>query len=368
MSQQHSGTRDSHPFHYEKGVFVSYARVVEQEGIVNEIDQALQTCGIRMIRDLGYRASIREFMERMGKSNCVIVVISDEYLRSPDCMSELMEIADGKEFRDRIFPVVLDDANIYDPVKRIEYVRYWEAKRAELAEAMKTVDPANLQGIRDDMDLYDRIRDQISGLTSILKDMNTLTPEIHKEGNYRILVDAIARKLSKWPAWLPLPRGCCVQVVVWTFRVIGTILILGLLVTLSYTLIAYFSRTPTPPSPPACIGADDILIRLHVSKGPIRITTLAPSEKIGLEPDSTFNLRVEFQSVDDKALPALACSWENANMAKTDSATEGELLNTAGCNVDYRSGHTKIADSLSLFINQPSCPDLPSFAFFIVPK
>src|SRR5690349_18109663 len=188
---------------YEQAVFISYAWGGEREEIVNQIDAALQQRGIKIIRDkrdLGYKGSISEFMERIGQGNCVIVVISDKYLRSPNCMFELVEIADGKQFYDRIFPVVLGDANIYDPLKRIEYVKYWEVKRAELADAMRTLDPANLQGIRDDMDLYDRIRDKISGLTSILKDMNTLTPEMHQESDFSYLYDAIEKRMKESPA------------------------------------------------------------------------------------------------------------------------------------------------------------------------
>src|SRR5215207_185041 len=185
---------------YEHSVFISYAWGAEREEIVNQIDKALQTRGIKIVRDkrdLGYKGSISEFMERIGQGNCVIVVISDKYLRSSNCMFELVEFADGKQFHDRIFPVVLNDANIYDPVKRIEYVKYWEVKRAELAEAMKTLDPANLQGIREDMDLYDRIRDKISGLTSILKDMNTFTPEMHQESDFSHLYAAIEKRLQE---------------------------------------------------------------------------------------------------------------------------------------------------------------------------
>ncbi len=185
---------------YEQTIFISYAWGGEREEIVNQIDETLQKRGIKITRDkrdLGYKGSIKEFMERIGQGNCVIVVVSDKYLRSPNCMFELVEIAENKQFHDRIFPIVLEDANIYDPVKRIEYVKYWEEKRAELADAMKTLDPANLQGIRDDMDLYDRIRDKISGLTSILKDMNTLTPEMHEESNFNILYDAIEKRIKE---------------------------------------------------------------------------------------------------------------------------------------------------------------------------
>jgi hypothetical protein len=184
---------------YEQAVFISYAWWGEREEIVNQIDQALLKRGITIVRDrrdLGYKGSIGGFMERIGQGNCVIVVISDKYLRSPNCMFELIEIAENRQFHDRIFPVVLADANIYDPVKRIEYVRHWEQKRAELAEAMKSVDPANLQGIREEIDLYDRIRDKVSGLTSILKDMNTLTPEMHQGSNFSELLDAIEKRLK----------------------------------------------------------------------------------------------------------------------------------------------------------------------------
>ena len=191
---------------YEQTIFISYAWGGEREDIVNQIDETLQKLGIKITRDkrdLGYKGSIKEFMERIGQGNCVIVIVSDKYLRSPNCMFELVEIAENKQFHDRIFPIVLADANIYDPIKRIEYVKYWEVKRAELAEAMKTLDPANLQGIRDDMDLYDRIRDKISGLTSILKDMNTLTPEMHQDSNFNILYDAIEKRMKESPTTSP---------------------------------------------------------------------------------------------------------------------------------------------------------------------
>ena len=184
---------------YEQAVFISYAWNGESEEMVNQIENSLQARGIHIIRDkrdLGYKGLIGQFMERIGRGSCVIVVISDKYLRSPNCMFELVEIADGKQFHDRIFPVVLNDANIYDPIKRTEYVKHWEIKRAELAKAIKTLDPANLQGLREDMDLYDRIRDRIAGLASMLKDMNTLTPDMHRDLDFSHLYDAIEKRIK----------------------------------------------------------------------------------------------------------------------------------------------------------------------------
>ncbi len=58
---------------YEQGVFISYAWGGEREDIVNQIDETLQKRGIKIIRDkrvLGYRGSIKEFMERIGGELC----------------------------------------------------------------------------------------------------------------------------------------------------------------------------------------------------------------------------------------------------------------------------------------------------------
>lgn len=184
----------------DSSILISYAWGAEREEIVNKLDQSLQKRGLKIIRDkrdLGYKGSIKEFMEQIGQGHCIIVVVSDKYLRSPNCMFELVEIAENKQLHDRIFPIVLSDADIYDPVRRLEYVKYWEAKRAELAKAMKDVDPANLQGLREDIDDYDRFRDKISGLTSILKDMNTLTPEMHRDSDFDALYTAIEKRLGE---------------------------------------------------------------------------------------------------------------------------------------------------------------------------
>ena len=188
---------------YEQTVFISYAWGGESEAVVNKIDEALQTRGLKITRDkrdLGYKGSIKEFMERIGQGNCVIVVVSDKYLRSPNCMYELVEIAKNKNFYDRVFPIVLQDADIYDPVNRVQYIKHWEDKEKALDEAMKTVSSANLQGMREEIDSYNEIRANIANLTFILKDMNTLTPDMHRESDFNDMYAAIEKRMNESPA------------------------------------------------------------------------------------------------------------------------------------------------------------------------
>ena len=61
---------------YEQTVFISYAWGGEREEIVDQIDKALQKRGIKITRDkrdLEYKGSIKEFMERIGQGSSVIV-------------------------------------------------------------------------------------------------------------------------------------------------------------------------------------------------------------------------------------------------------------------------------------------------------
>jgi internalin A len=185
---------------FEKEIFISYAWGGESEQFVNQLDETLQTKGIKIIRDkrdLGYKGLIKAFMERIGRGKCAIAVISDKYLKSPNCMFELVQIAKNGEFYNRIFPIVLADAEIYKPVARLKYIKHWEDEIKELDEGMREVGAANLQGFREEIDQYTEIRNTIAELTNLLKDMNTLTPDIHSDSEFEELLNAIAQRLDE---------------------------------------------------------------------------------------------------------------------------------------------------------------------------
>ena len=99
-------------------------------------------------------------------------------------MNELVQITRNSEFYDRIFPIVLDDARIYNPVQIIEYIKYWEDEIQELEEALKGISSPMLPSLRKDIDLYAEIRNTIISFTDTLRDMNTLTAEMHRESGF----------------------------------------------------------------------------------------------------------------------------------------------------------------------------------------
>jgi hypothetical protein len=179
-------------------VFISYNWEDASEALADEIQRTMEARGVLVTRDkseLRYRDSIQQFMRRLGAGKCVIVILSKEYLRSKNCMFELTEIASRPEFASRVYPVVMRDAAIFDPVSRIGYIKYWEDQRAALDQAMRQVGQENLHGIREELDLYEKIRNTIAEIIKMLADMNTLTPEIHKDTDFEQLYAQLAAAL-----------------------------------------------------------------------------------------------------------------------------------------------------------------------------
>ena len=181
-------------------VFISYAWADESNKIATELELAFQAEDIHVVRDkhdLGYKGSIREFMADVGRGRCVLLIISDEYLKSENCLFELLEVARHGDSAHRVFPVVLENAGIFKPIDRIRYVQYWEEQVASLDDALKGVSAANMQGFRDEIDLYVEIRAALPRLAAILKDINALTPGIHRDSGYQQIIQAVRQRLAR---------------------------------------------------------------------------------------------------------------------------------------------------------------------------
>lgn len=180
-------------------IFISYSWGGNSDALVDEIQRRMADRGVLIKRDkseIEYRGSIQQFMQRIGAGKCVIVILTKAYLESKYCMYELTQIAKHSEFAKRVYPIVMLDAEIFDAMGRLRYVKYWEGKRAELNAAMKEIGQEHLEGIREDLDLYDDIRDTISKLMSVLADMNTLTPEMHRGTDFEQLYRQLATALQ----------------------------------------------------------------------------------------------------------------------------------------------------------------------------
>src|SRR5688572_13099010 len=142
-------------------IFISYAWGQNREEIVDNIYNELSK-DYNVTRDkvhLGYRGNIKSFMVKIGEGKAVIVVISDKYLRSKNCMFEALAIRGHGNLAKRIFPIILADANIYEVSNRIKYCNYWDKKILKLNNDIKKMNNQSFQkSIHEELNLFHDIR------------------------------------------------------------------------------------------------------------------------------------------------------------------------------------------------------------------
>jgi internalin A len=100
---------------------------------IDRLCETLRQNGWNILRDsevLRPGELISGFMKRIGLADHVIVVLSDKYLRSPYCMTELHSIyqrsvGEKEDFLRRIIPLVLADARFKEFQDRDAYAEHW---------------------------------------------------------------------------------------------------------------------------------------------------------------------------------------------------------------------------------------------------
>lgn len=159
--------------HKTNTIFLSYSW--NDKDIANSIDEYLSKNSNvsvkRDVRDIGVWKSIRGFMESIRDQDYAVLVISDTYLKSPNCMFEVMEVMKERKYEDRIFPVVVNRA-IYDPFVRVRYIEYWQNKCEELEKVIKSIDIVNVAEMIYELKRYRSIASSIGEFLSLVVDLN----------------------------------------------------------------------------------------------------------------------------------------------------------------------------------------------------
>ena len=135
--------------------------------------------------------SLTGFMREIGAAKRVVLVLSDAYFKSSYCMFELLEIDKNRDFERRVQPIVLEDAQIYDPKVQVGYVNFWGGNKQELESELKNSDLAATAPIVERLQLYAEYHRNIARLLQKLADSNALTPAIHKSSDFSQLIERL---------------------------------------------------------------------------------------------------------------------------------------------------------------------------------
>lgn len=160
-------------------IFLSYCW--DDSELANHIsDYFKNNQKVKLHRDvikIGKWRSIKEYMQSISDMDYTILLISDAYLKSANCMYEVLELMKDRNYRNKIFPAITNAA-IYKPVNRARYVKHWENEFIQLEKELKKISVENLGNLNEDLKTYQNIASSMAEFLDVISDMNN--PEIQE--------------------------------------------------------------------------------------------------------------------------------------------------------------------------------------------
>lgn len=126
----------------------------------------------RDIIDISPWKSIRTYMQTIRDMDYAILIVTDNYLKSFNCMFEVLQVMKEKNYENKIFPVIVE-TSIYSTSNKIRYVKYWEGKCSELKKELSQIDLVDAGGnFVEDLRRTQDICSSMSDFISKISDMN----------------------------------------------------------------------------------------------------------------------------------------------------------------------------------------------------
>lgn len=177
----------------EKTIFISYSW--QDFEVADKIENDLKCSGLRIVRDikLEYKDNIFDFMKSIKNEDYALLLISDSYLNSVNCMREILEMMKNQqEFSKKILPIILPNTKLFKAEDRIDLIKNWENKIAELNIKLKTLSSlSNTEEIIKTVGDYSKIRDSIDFFTNTILQLNCKSFSELDNTNYKPLLDHI---------------------------------------------------------------------------------------------------------------------------------------------------------------------------------
>ncbi|GIO20607.1 hypothetical protein J18TS1_37070 [Oceanobacillus oncorhynchi subsp. incaldanensis] len=192
-------------------VFISYAH--RDNDLVNILEKELKKYEtIKITRDINvtaYRDSLDEFMKTIREHDFVISIVSSAYIKSLNCMYEVMHLMQDKDYQDKLFFIIVSrddvvyyteknrydgfEAKIYDVLDRLKYITYWRDKKAELERSINeaALTPELMANLAEDMRKLNSVIPSMDDFIKLLSDkVGRSFNEMH-EDEFKEIVDTI---------------------------------------------------------------------------------------------------------------------------------------------------------------------------------
>ncbi len=170
-------------------IFISYSH--KNFDLVDKIDKDLSGVGIRLkrdVRDLKPYSGIKEFMKSIKGADFVLIVISDGYLKSRNCLYEVLELIKDDNYKEKIIPIFLDDANIFDIRGKARRIKYWQDEKVNLIRELRELDLQNIGDLTEQLRIIDNIASNLSNFMHSVTDLlNVSLTQLQKTGYKEVI-------------------------------------------------------------------------------------------------------------------------------------------------------------------------------------
>lgn len=199
---------DSNNSDKRKTIFLSYCQ--KDSDIADIIDEKLgkQIDGkasiSRDIRDVAFHQSFKAFMQSIEQHDYVITVISNNYLKSRNCMYEMLEVVKDSNFGKKLIYIILSDedtkyykntpvesvgADVYSVSGQTKYSLYWKKTEEELQKQIEDLgDPTlSITQIKEKRIVHKILLD-MSEFMEFIRDRNGFTLTKHIDNNFSDII------------------------------------------------------------------------------------------------------------------------------------------------------------------------------------
>lgn len=124
----------------------------------------------RIVRDklgLSVKEELTKFMKRIDTTDYAIIVLTNKYLKSINCMYEATYLTAQCDWINRTL-VLIVNGDIYDVNKKIEVLRYWQERHDSLQDYK--IDETYINGLELDGKKLDMISENIGEFLKVITD------------------------------------------------------------------------------------------------------------------------------------------------------------------------------------------------------
>jgi len=174
-------------------IFLSYSH--KDKEIADRVNKFFISKNIRLTRDvrdaLPY-SSLKKFMDTIRDHDYVIMLISDAYLKSTNCMYEVIQFIQEIKYIEKTFPITIDKkVDIFKKEKHIDYINFWQNKYKRFRDKINDLENTGTAQSHVELDKIDKIQSNIGEFLSKIADLNCFSLDKLESTNYKAILDKI---------------------------------------------------------------------------------------------------------------------------------------------------------------------------------